>query len=161
MQGFAFELPACELWVAGCWAWFETVIDNPIPAITNPINGSLFFIAYFQSLLTYFQHAQLNDVFVRTAQPIQHRTRWRLIQINARDGGLRAFKDDVLHLLHIDLFGFDRVEHLRQNAGTIAMTHDQTMRRWRALRQVHNIWHLAGFLERLNDADRLGRDRLL
>src|SRR5216684_5450155 len=159
MQGFAFELPACELWVAGCWAWFETVIDNPIPAITNPINKNL--ITHLQIRLAYFQNIEFNYVIICSGQPIQRRTRWRLVQINSCDGGLGAFKDDILHFLHVDLFGLDRVEHLRQNAGTIAMTHHQTMRRWRALRQVHNIWHLAGFLERLNDADRLGRDRLL
>src|SRR5258708_1111899 len=79
--------------------------------------GNEFYSAYLQNI-------QLNDVFISLAQTIKRRLRRRLVQIDARDGSFGAFEDDVLHLLHVDVFGFDSVEDLRQDTGTVAMTHD-------------------------------------
>ena len=85
----------------------------------------------------------------RSRKSIQHRARRRIIQIDARDGGFGAFEDNVLHLLHVDLFGLDSVEHLRQHAGTIAMTHHQPMGRRCAPGEIHDVGDLPVSLKAL------------
>src|SRR5436190_22423524 len=59
------------------------------------------------------QEIHLDYVGILRRQSLQDRSRRRLIKIDSRYGGLGAFKNDVFHLLHIDLFGLDCVEHLR------------------------------------------------
>ena len=53
------------------------------------------------------------------------------------------------------------LEDVREHAGTVAVTHDQQVRRRRPRREVHDVGHLAGVLERRDDADGLGGDGLL
>ncbi len=60
----------------------------------------------------------------RRAQSIQGSLRRRFVQIDSRHCRFGSFEHDVLHLLHVDVFGFDRVEHLRQHPGAIAMAHN-------------------------------------
>src|SRR5712692_10023732 len=82
----------------------------------------------FSMLWSKGKQIKFDNILIPITQFIKHAPRGRFIEINPRDGGLSAFEDDVLHLLHVDPSRLDCVEHLRQNAGPIAMTHHQTMR---------------------------------
>src|SRR5438270_782351 len=102
---------------------------------------------YSSISLTNPQNIQFDDVFIPRAQSIEGRDGRRFVQIDAGDSGLCAFEDDVLHLLHVDLFRFDCIEHLGQHAGPIAMTHYQTMRSRSASGEINYIWHLTSFFK--------------
>ena len=85
----------------------------------------------------------------------------RAVEIDARDGGLRALEDDVLGFLHVDFAARAVIEHVRQHAGTVAVPDDQHVRRRRLLGQVDDVRHLAGVLVRGDDAHGLGGDGFL
>ncbi len=84
-----------------------------------------------------------------------------VVEIDARHRSFGAFEHDVLHLLHVDLFALDRIEHGRQHAGTIQMTNDQPMRCRSLPREVYNVRNFSRFLKLAHDPDRLRGNRFL
>src|SRR5438132_7505883 len=85
----------------------------------------------------------------------------RLVQMNPRDGRLRAVEHDVLGLLHVDAGLLDAVEDGGEHADPIAMSHDQEMGRGRLLREVDDVRRPPRLAVFPDDPHRFGSDRLL
>ena len=83
------------------------------------------------------------------------------VEVDPGDGRLGALEDDVLGLLDVESARAQVLEDVGQDARPIAMADDQHVGRRRPPREVHDVRDLAGLLERADDADGLGRDRLL
>ena len=87
---------------------------------------------------------------------------WRLaVEVDARDGGMGAFKNDVLGFLHVQMGVAQSFEHVCEHARLVAMPHHEHVRRRGLLRQVHDVGHPAGCDKRPDDTNRFGRNRLL
>ena len=85
---------------------------------------------------------ELDDVSVACLKFLEGFFCWRIVQIDASNGRRRAFEDDILHLLNVDLFCLDRVEHAGEYARPIEMTDDESMRCRSLSRQIYNVRHL-------------------
>ena len=87
--------------------------------------------------------------------------RWLAVEVDAGDGRLGAFEDDVLRLLDVEPAAAQVLEDVGEHARPVAMADDQHVGRRRPPRQVHDVRDPPGLLERADDADRLRGDRLL
>ena len=74
------------------------------------------------------------------------------VEVDPRDRGMRAFENDVLGLLHVQVRGAQPIEDVRQHAGLVAMPHDEHVRRRRLLGEVDDVRHAAGLEKRPDDA---------
>src|SRR5688572_29632161 len=112
-----------------------------------------------QSLPLYLHQMQMKNVLITLFYLLQQRRGWFAVEVNSSNGGLCAFKDDVLGFLHVEVAAAEMLEHMGQHAGTVSMPDDQHVRRRRLRRQVDNVRDLARFGKGPNDANGLAGDR--
>ena len=83
------------------------------------------------------------------------------VEVDARHRRTGALEDHVFGLLDVETAGAQLVEHVRQHAGTIAVPHDQAVRRRRTRREIHDVRDPPGFRVDADDAHGFGGDGLL
>src|SRR5262249_14315534 len=69
-------------------------------------------------------HMQIEDVAVARVDFAKDPVGRLSVEVDARDGGVRAFEDDVLRLLHVDRAAAQPIEDVREDAGAIAVPDD-------------------------------------
>ena len=107
------------------------------------------------------QLIQLQNIRILGAEFCEDVVGNSLVEVDSRDGGFGALEDDVLHFLDVDGDAPDGVEHAGEDAGTVAMANEKSVRGGCAARKVDDVGYLADFLEGSDDADRFGSDRFL
>ena len=75
---------------------------------------------------------QVENVGVPALMRSRRELRRRAVQVDARDGCLGAFEDDVLRLLHVQIAPAQVVEDVGEHAGTVAVADDEHVRRGRS-----------------------------
>src|SRR6185503_15320958 len=119
------------------------------------------FIVYLLDELADFQNTQLNNIRTARTQAIQYSLRWRFIKIDARHGRFRPVENYVLHLLHVDVFALDRIEHRSQHAGTIQMPNNQPVRSGSLSGQISTIGDVPCFFNLAHNPHRFRGNRFL
>src|SRR5437016_3047448 len=80
--------------------------------------------------------------------------------MNPGDGGLRAFEDNVLHFLNVNLRGADRAQNACENSRPIQVAHREDADGGRLAGEVNHVRYLPGCLEGADDANGFGGNRL-
>src|SRR6266576_6924675 len=113
------------------------------------------------SLMGQLNQIQFDYVAAFRSHSFQHPLRRWVVEVNACDGRRGTLKDNVFHLLNVDVFRLNSIEHAGKHTRSIAMANYQTMGRRGLTRQVYDIRHFPGLLEVPNNTHRLSCDRLL
>src|SRR5262249_32876577 len=90
---------------------------------------------------------KVEHVGVLGLDAVAQRSRGSSVEVDASNRGLCSFEDNVFGFLHVQVVAAQVAEHVREHAGAIAVPHDEHMSGRRPLRKVHDVGHLAGFLE--------------
>src|SRR5215216_2750947 len=107
------------------------------------------------------EQIEFDDVCIARLKSIEAFFCRRIVQVDAGDGSSRAFKDDIFHLLNVNLLRLNRIEHTGEYTWSIEMTDHQSMRSRSLPRQIHHIRYFACFLKLLHDAYGFSRNRFL